>query len=145
LAGGTSLPGRQGRQIPEAIVMPLDPDRIDFMPSPPTSPDDIPIDIGHLGRMTLGDASLERQVLAMFSAQTDSLIGALTALPADAAALAHKLKGSARAIGAFRLADAAHRLEAAIQNGAAPAKPLGDLADAVAQARSAVEAMLRRS
>jgi HPt (histidine-containing phosphotransfer) domain-containing protein len=145
LAGATSLPGRQGRQIPEAIAMPLDPGRIDFMPSPPTAPDDTPIDIGHLGRMTLGDASLERQVLAMFSAQTDSLIGALTALPADAAALAHKLMGSARAIGAFRLADAAHRLEAAIQNGAAPAKPLGDLADAVAQARSAVEAMLRRS
>ena len=77
------------------------------MPSPPLAPDDGPIDTGHLQRMTLGDASLEREVLAMFSAQAVGLIGTLAALPADAAALAHTLKGSARAIGAFRVADAA--------------------------------------
>ncbi len=51
--------------------------------------------------MTLGDAGLEREVLAMFSAQAVSLVGMLAALPADAGALAHTLKGSARAIGAF--------------------------------------------
>ena len=39
------------------------------MPSPPLAPDDGPIDIEHLQRMTLGDAGLEREVLAMFSAQ----------------------------------------------------------------------------
>ena len=87
--------------------MPLHLERIDWMPSPPLAPDDGPIDIEHLKRMTLGDASLEREVLAMFSAQAVGLIGALATLPADAGALAHTLKGSARAIGAFRVADAA--------------------------------------
>ena len=104
------------------------------MPSPPLAPDDGPIDIEHLRRMTLGDASLEREVLAMFSAQAVGLVGTLAALPADAAALAHTLKGSARAIGAFRVADAAARLEALLQNGGDPAEALAELDDAVAQA-----------
>ena len=79
------------------------------MPSPPLVPDDGPIDLEHLGRMTLGDAGLEREVLAMFAAQAVSLIGTLATLPPDAGALAHTLKGSARAIGAFAVADAAGR------------------------------------
>ena len=95
------------------------------MPSPPLAPDDGPIDIDHLQRMTLGDASLEREVLAMFSAQAVGLVGALATLPADAGALAHTLKGSARAIGAFGVADAADCLEAAIRNGDDPAQALG--------------------
>ena len=115
------------------------------MPSPPLVPDDGPIDIEHLRRMTLGDAGLEREVLAMFSAQSASLICTLAGLPEDAGALAHTLKGSARAIGAFRVADAAGGLEALLQNGGDPAEAVADLSDAVAQARSAVDAMLRRS
>jgi HPt (histidine-containing phosphotransfer) domain-containing protein len=120
-------------------------ERIDWMPSPPLAPDDGPIDIEHLARMTLGDASLEHEVLAMFSAQAVSLIGAITALPADAGALAHTLKGSARAIGAFAVADAAESLEALIRNGDDPAQGLSELKDAVAQARTAIDAMLPRS
>ena len=89
-------------------------ERIAWMPSPPLAPDDGPIDIEHLHRMTLGDASLEREVLAMFSAQAASLVGVLAALPADAGALAHTLKGAALAIGAFGVADAAGDLEALI-------------------------------
>ena len=65
-------------------------DRIDWMPSPPLAPDDGPIDIEHLRRMTLGDAALEREVLAMFSAQASRLVESLGALPADAAALAQR-------------------------------------------------------
>jgi HPt (histidine-containing phosphotransfer) domain-containing protein len=125
--------------------MPLHLERIDWMPSPPLAPDDGPIDIEHLHRMTLGDAGLEREVLAMFSAQAVRLIGTLAALPADAGALAHTLKGSARAIGAFGVADAAGCLEAAMQNGDDPAQALAELRDAVAQARTAVDAILRRS
>jgi HPt (histidine-containing phosphotransfer) domain-containing protein len=125
--------------------MPLHLERIDWMPSPPLAPDDGPIDIEHLARMTLGDASLEHEVLAMFSAQAVSLIGALTALPADAGALAHTLKGSARAIGAFAVADAAESLEALIRNGGDRAQALSELKDAVAQARTAIDAILRRS
>jgi HPt (histidine-containing phosphotransfer) domain-containing protein len=125
--------------------MPLHVERIDWMPSPPLAPDDGPIDTEHLQRMTLGDASLEREVLAMFSAQAAGLIGTLGALPADAGALAHTLKGSAHAIGAFRVADAAGRLETLIRNGGDPGEALAELLDSVAQARAAVDAILRRS
>jgi len=125
--------------------MPLHVERIEWMPSPPLAPDDGPIDLQHLQRMTLGDAGLEREVLAMFSAQTVRLIATLAALPADAAALAHTLKGSARAIGAFGVADAAAGLEAVLAKGDDPAPALAELRDAVEQARSAVDAMLRRS
>lgn len=115
------------------------------MPSPPLAPDDGPIDIEHLQRMTLGDDGLEREVLAMFSAQAVRLAGALATLPTDARALVHTLKGSARAIGAFPVADAAARLEAVLANGDDPSQALAELDDAVAQARSAVDAILRRS
>jgi HPt (histidine-containing phosphotransfer) domain-containing protein len=125
--------------------MPLHLERIAWMPSPPLAPDDGPIDIEHLQRMTLGDASLEREVLAMFSAQAAGLIGKLATLPADAAALAHTLKGSARAIGAFAVADAASDLESAIQKGGNPAAALTELNAAIVQVRAAVDAMLRRS
>ncbi len=120
-------------------------ERIDWMPSPPLVPDDGPIDIEHLSRMTLGDAMLEHEVLAMFSAQVVSLIGALAVLPADTAALAHTLKGSACAIGAFEVAEAAGRLETTIQQGGDPARALAELNDAVAQARTAIDGILRRS
>jgi len=125
--------------------MPLHPERIEWMPSPPLAPDDGPINIEHLRRMTLGDDSLEREVLAMFSAQAVSLIGTLATMPKDAGALTHTLKGSARAIGAFGVADAAVRLEVALQNGEHPSDLLGELDDAIAQARAAIDAILRRS
>jgi HPt (histidine-containing phosphotransfer) domain-containing protein len=115
------------------------------MPSPPLVPDDGPIDFDHLKRMTLGDASLEQEVLAMFAAQSTKLIGALAALPADAGALAHTLKGSARAIGAFGVGEAAARLEQALANGSDPSDLLAELAEAIALARTAIEGLLRRS
>ncbi len=115
------------------------------MPSPPLAPDDGPIDIEHLGRMTLGDAVLEHEVLAMFSAQAVGLIATLATVSTDAAALAHTLKGSARAIGAFGVAEAAGRVEAALRSGDDPAEALAELNEAVAQARSAIDAILRRS
>ena len=115
------------------------------MPSPSLVPDDGPIDFEHLSRMTLGDAGLEQEVLAMFSAQSASLIGTLAAMPADAPALVHTLKGSARAIGAMDVADAAARLEAVITRGSDPSSALAELGDAVARTRTAIEAVLRRS
>jgi HPt (histidine-containing phosphotransfer) domain-containing protein len=127
------------------MAMPLHLEQVDWMPSPPLAPDDGPIDIEHLARMTLGDIRLEREVLAMFSAQAVSLVGTLSRLPADAGSLAHMLTGSARAIGAFRVADAAGHLQAVIQSGGDPTEALADLNDAVAQARMAVDMILRRT
>jgi HPt (histidine-containing phosphotransfer) domain-containing protein len=125
-------------------AMPLHLERINWMPSPPLVPDDGPIDLDHLKRMTLGDASLEREVLAIFAGQAVHLIEALAALPPEAADLTHTLKGSARAIGAFQVADAAEALEAAIKHGEA-SEALAALRRAIAQARAAIDAMLRRS
>jgi HPt (histidine-containing phosphotransfer) domain-containing protein len=115
------------------------------MPSPPLAPDDGPIDFEHLKRMTLDDSGLEQEVLAMFAAQSAKLMTALATVPADAPALAHTLKGSARAIGAFGVAEAAARLEAVLADSADPSGPLTELGDAVALARTAIEAVLRRS
>ena len=124
--------------------MPLHQQRITWMPSPPLVPDDGPIDIAHLKRMTLGDAGLEREVLAMFAGQAVRLIEALAAWPSDAAEIAHTLNGSARAIGAFQVAEASEAFEAALRGGEA-SEALAALRDAVAQARQAIDAVLRRS
>ncbi len=120
-------------------------ERIEWMPSPPLVPDDGPIDFEHLQRMTLGDAGLEQEVLAMFLAQSARLVATLAAMPSDAAALAHTLKGSARAIGAFAVAEAADRLEAAIGSGSDARASLAELGDAVSLTQAAIEPLLRRS
>jgi HPt (histidine-containing phosphotransfer) domain-containing protein len=140
--------------------MPLHLERIEWMPSPPLAPDDGPIDNAHLDRMTLGDIALEREVLAMFSAQAVGLIARLATLSSEGRssqsrsseggsseglALAHTLKGSARAIGAFRVGDAAEALEAALRNGDDPSEAIAGLKVGVAEARSAIDARLRRS
>lgn len=115
------------------------------MPSPPLAPDDGPIDLDHLRRMTLGDAGLEQEVLAMFSAQSARIIGELAGLPAEGAMHAHTLKGSARAIGAFAVADAAARLEAVFSSGSDPSQALAELGAAIANTRAAIDLMVRRS
>jgi HPt (histidine-containing phosphotransfer) domain-containing protein len=125
--------------------MPLHLERIEWMPSPPLAPDDGPIDFEHLKRMTLDDSGLEQEVLAMFAAQSARLMARLATKPADAGALAHTLKGSARAIGAFAVADTAARLETVLVSGVDPSSLLIELGDAVALARAAIEAVLRRS
>ena len=125
--------------------MPLHLEQAEWMPSPPLVPDDGPIDFDHLRRMTLGDNSLEREVLAMFAGQAAELAAALSQLPPEAATLAHKLKGSAQAIGAVHVAAAAADLETALRNGADPAEPRAALNDTVSQACHAIDAILRRS
>ncbi|WP_375313697.1 Hpt domain-containing protein [Bradyrhizobium sp. A5] len=117
--------------------------RMDWMPSPPLAPIDSPLDLDHLSRMTLGDAELEQEVLAMFAEQAVRLIAAMAALPAEAGALAHKLKGSARGIGAFTVADAAASLETAIRTGHNRPDAFAALKEAVAEVRAAIEAILK--
>ena len=115
--------------------------RMDWMPSPPLAPVDSPLDLDHLSRMTLGDAALEQEVLAMFAAQAIRLRAAMTALPAETGALAHKLKGSARGIGAFAVADAAAGLETAVRTGNDRPHDLAALKEAVADVRAAIAAI----
>ncbi|SEM36503.1 Hpt protein [Bradyrhizobium sp. OK095] len=113
------------------------------MPSPPLAPIDSPLDFDHLSRMTLGDSELEQEVLAMFAEQAVRLIAAMAALPTDAGALAHKLKGSARGIGAFAVADAAASLETAIRIGHNQPHAFAALKEAVAEVRAAIETILK--
>jgi HPt (histidine-containing phosphotransfer) domain-containing protein len=127
------------------IMMPPFPEGIHWMPSPPLAPfDDGTIDLAHLQRMTLGDDQLEHEVLAMFAAQSSGLLADLASAPPDAAALAHTLKGSARAIGAFQVAEAAEAFEAVLRTGRDPARALAALNEAFAQARATIDSMLRR-
>ena len=102
--------------------------------------------------MTLGDAGLTREVLAMFSGpgrrpdRPSASDGCRRKLAGEIApALAHTLKGSARAVGAFRVADAAEGLEVAIRKGDDPAEALAGLKEAVVEASTAIDVILRRS
>ena len=71
-----------------------------------------PIDLGHLSRQTFGDRDLEREVLKLFLQQTDSVQSRIAQANAkERHFLAHGLKGSARGIGAFAIADCAGEIE----------------------------------
>jgi HPt (histidine-containing phosphotransfer) domain-containing protein len=92
------------------------------------------IDATHLERMTLGDRRLEREVLELFVRQTTIMLGRIVGgEPAIAAAAAHTLKGSARGIGAWRVAHAAELVESAA-NGEGSAAAMED---AVTELKSA--------
>jgi HPt (histidine-containing phosphotransfer) domain-containing protein len=73
-----------------------------------------PVDLQHLARYTLGDRTLEREVLQLFCSQSLLHLDGLgnAASLAEWRDAAHSLKGSAQAIGAFRIARAAARAEA---------------------------------
>jgi HPt (histidine-containing phosphotransfer) domain-containing protein len=74
------------------------------------------LDETHLARMTLGDRRLEREVLELFVRQTTIMLGRIVGADQPlAAAAAHTLKGSARGIGAWRVARAAELVENAAQ------------------------------
>jgi HPt (histidine-containing phosphotransfer) domain-containing protein len=95
--------------------------------------------------MALGDLSLEREVLEMFVLQACRITDALAGCPPDAKALAHTLKGSARAIGAFGVADRAAALEVVLQKGEKPMEAVASLREAVAEVIAAIAAIPRNS
>jgi hypothetical protein len=105
-----------------------------------------PIDLVHLARMTLGDRELEREVLQLFDRQASMLVARLReTAPVAGAAVAHTLKGSARGIGAWRVASAAEALEHAVAGGGEAdfAGALQRLEAAAAEARSVIAELLR--
>lgn len=125
--------------------MSLNLEQLIWMPSPSLVPEDSAIDVQHLGRVTLGEAALEAEVLALFSAQSGELMTRLKTVPPEAPALAHTLKGSARAIGAFRVAEAALGVEAAIKTEGDVAGAIVLLQQAVEEAQETIGRMLNRS
>ena len=74
-----------------------------------------PIDLVHLSTQTMGDRALEAEVLGMFLDHSGAYVAKLrnASQPADRKLAAHTLKGAARAIGAWELAELAQDAEAA--------------------------------
>lgn len=106
-------------------------DRSNAVESPSIVPDEA-LDRAHLRRMTLGDASLEGEVLALFERQCGMLLERMRgAAPACIKAQAHTLDGSARGIGAWRVSRAARAVQDAVDRG-------GDVNAAVATLREEI-------
>ena len=104
-----------------------------------------PLDIFHLRRFTLGDRRLELEILNLFIDQAPLTIQALQNAGNDHDWLnaAHALKGSARAVGAWRLANLAERAErlGTISDAGACASMLVELERAAAEAREHIEGL----
>lgn len=72
-----------------------------------------PIDFDYLGRFTFGNRELEREVLYLFAQNAPNYLRSLCGAGSSKAwhDAAHTLKGSARAVGAWRVARAAETAE----------------------------------
>ncbi len=98
----------------------------------------------HLFKMTLGDHSLEGEVLRLFERQVDMLLARMDPKdPARVKALSHTLNGSARGIGAWRVAQAAQAIETASSDPAAMASGIDALRAATAEALATIAELLR--
>ncbi len=71
-----------------------------------------PIDMAHLSRQTMGDRALEQEVLGLFLQQALSVSRRIAEAGArERVLMAHGLKGSARGVGAFAIAECATAIE----------------------------------
>ncbi|PBB31044.1 Hpt domain-containing protein [Mesorhizobium sp. M1A.F.Ca.IN.020.06.1.1] len=90
-----------------------------------------PVDMAHLARQTMDDRALEQEVLALFVQQALSVREKIVDADAkERVLLAHGLKGSARGIGAFAVAECAAAIEKQPEDGRILRK-LGGLIDEV--------------
>ncbi|HMF21040.1 MAG TPA: Hpt domain-containing protein [Pseudolabrys sp.] len=107
-------------------------------------PEGAVLDRDHLARMTLGDQSLEREVLQLFDRQAELLLRRIrVSEPAAVVTLAHTLKGSAAGIGAGRVACAAESAELIASRAPSECDRAVDrLAQAVDEARVHIAAIL---
>jgi len=105
-----------------------------------------PVDLVHLARYTLGERSLEREVLELFCTQSVLYLEQLRAAMSDKAwkDAAHSLKGSARAVGAWRAAQAAERAEALQGDGLVQfrAARIGEIETSLREAEAYIASLL---
>ncbi|WP_337269795.1 Hpt domain-containing protein [Oryzifoliimicrobium ureilyticus] len=81
---------------------------------------DRPIDLVHLARQTMGDKALEAEVLNMFARQARSCLHEISCEDNKRTVeAAHRLKGAASAVGAFKVSQAAADLESRCSDAAA--------------------------
>jgi HPt (histidine-containing phosphotransfer) domain-containing protein len=99
--GSTPVAGKSGHDCGRGLA-----DRED-------RPTGDPIDLAYLARFTLGNSALEREVLQLFAEQTPLYLAALREARLRKAwrEAAHSIKGSASAVGAWRLARSAEMAE----------------------------------
>jgi HPt (histidine-containing phosphotransfer) domain-containing protein len=103
-----------------------------------------PIDLVHLSRMTLGDRGLEREVLALFDRQATVMVSRMrSAAPGSVTTVAHTLKGSARGVGAWRVAAAAEAVELAASGEGDLSAAITRLAAMAEEARAVIAELLR--
>jgi len=107
----------------------------------------MPVDLHHLRRYTLGDPALEVEILRLFQAQLPETFAALRAAAThrDWKIAAHTLKGSGRAIGAWKigdLAEDAERLACEIEPAACQAA-IAQLEKAISEAHAYIEEVCR--
>ncbi len=69
------------------------------------------IDLDHLMRQTMNDRDLSREILQIFINQMQQRLLTLDSESPDLSQHAHSIKGSAKGIGAWGVADAAERVE----------------------------------
>jgi HPt (histidine-containing phosphotransfer) domain-containing protein len=101
------------------------------------------IDVAHLARMTFGEKALQAEILALFDRQAEMLVARMRqASPQAAAAFAHTLGGSARGVGAWRVAAAAEQVELAGDAGAITGA-VQRLEAAIGEARAVIGELLR--
>lgn len=115
----------------------------------PTTPER-PIDLVHLSRQSLGDRALEKELLQLFDRQAEQIIARLDSEIGIGDRkwrrdLSHTLCGSARAVGALRVARAASDYEEALFSSATD-RELAILRDEmtveVGSARAAIRELL---
>jgi len=72
-----------------------------------------PVDLVHLAKYTLGNRSAEREILELFSRQSDLYFERLRSAETDKAWLeaAHTILGSARGVGAWQVAKCAAAIQ----------------------------------
>jgi HPt (histidine-containing phosphotransfer) domain-containing protein len=106
-----------------------------------------PVDLVHLSRYTLGERELEREVLELFCTQSLLYLERLKTAQSDKdwKDAAHSLKGSARAIGAWRTAEAAERAEALSGEDLASSRALSlrDVESSLAEAETYIGSLLK--
>ncbi|WP_420102256.1 Hpt domain-containing protein [Bosea sp. (in: a-proteobacteria)] len=103
-----------------------------------------PIDTDHLARQTGGDLALERELLALFAQQCAKHLRTIHASADPQARIdaAHTLKGAARAIGAWQVAEAADLIETSIA--ATDSRRTETAMDALALAAAEARAVISR-
>lgn len=101
------------------------------------------VDLKHLRRYTMGDLALEKEVLQLFLLQLPVTIKSLSSAATDRDWLmaAHTLKGSCRAVGAWRVAGLAEQAERQIaaQTPALRADAVAGIEEAADEARNFID------